>query len=697
MSNKCTAVGNELAVDADGDGAYGDNEGYIYPGAPNVVKCEEYMPPQNKQVCKSPAGCPPDSADDVKYYVSDSYVSFLQAQCERSQSVMKLFVAAGVLTIFSGIFWFYWTHTEFSDNVPVIENCGSVSQALAIVALVCVIFSAISYYQGRAPPSNIMGSFVNCAAMSTQEYYLNGLEPQDKCYVTNSSCDPFDYQTGKYFKSGSNAVGTCTYASDELVGVACGDATKGATDIQTTPTTDCEAVDCSFGPLSIVDGPNYKSSCCQARRKCCGDTASCALSSVCQWNETYIKDGNTQSNVCFNKYADESFACNDVQKKAFELQLRRDGVCFSNTFNSKNLEIEGGATPGDSDKCRANRKNQLIEAALVYAAATGDANLQTLTRDILTSNLPECMVQQYHTDCFTDCMDKSQANCPATAPFPGAPGNCTVVGNDCVPNKSLYTDDKVKKARPMEFCESLYDGTSQETIDASKTACLGQDTCYWASVFGKDRCLSKACAGAPGNPYHGAYGYQPLLSPPCYAGDSLNNNYVPATFKVCKFPSKGCTPSGQTALCRTTTDAKTNGYYYSPTNAGVFNPGPAFSIAECKVAPVGNCTQFDTLSGLPCVLVKGSNGSPTCTSVYAACPDGSDMKTQYNRDKDIQKGIKAASDANSFCTTDQSGTFRVPLAYDLYICDIFFGIGIGLSVIFSIILIISQPLFKYNE
>lgn len=691
LSSGCLSVPNELAADANGDGVYGDDKGFIYPGAPNVIKCDTYIPPSAAtEVCKSVIGCP--STSSLKYQENNVYSAYLYDRCSRQKTGQYIFVISGVLLIFSSITWLLWTKYEKNDVRKSVQSCGIIGQILTMLAFVFTVFAVSSFYSS-GPATNILGDYMDCSAASTKDYYIGSLVPVDRCLVLDKNCDPYDFGKESGYFGPSSKLGTCEYVNPEIFTVRCETASDGLGDLKSVAVGDCEDVDCRY--VSKPYGSSYTSKCCIARRRCCGDDAECETSDICQWNSTYVKNGNSQSNVCFNRFTDEATECNENQRKAFEAKLRNGGKCFSPVKPPiLEDEIDGSNPSGTSELCRPNRKQQLIEAAVYYATNSQDENLKTLTRKIVEDNTHECMVRQIFTSCYTDCMGKPALSCANTLPFPGAPNNCTLTGTVCVPNKNSYTDPAVQQARPIEYCESLYDGTSDTTIAASKTACLATNECYWANVFGSERCLSKSCPGVPGNVAHGAYGYQPSQNPPCFAGDYQSNDHVSSEFKVCQFPEKGCTLTQQTALCETET-ALSGSYYYTPSNLGKFNPGPAFNIAECKVAPISNCTQIDTLSGINCVLVKGSDGNPACTSQYAPCTDGSNVKNQYYRDLGIIKESQASSDRPNSCYNDKSGQIFAPLVYDLYLCRVFFTIGTVFAFITLPIFILIQPIFLY--
>jgi hypothetical protein len=661
-SSSCRIFPNQLKQDGQGTGQYGDAKGFTYPGAPNQVVCGQYMAPSSTEVCAGPNGCP--NTDAIKYQGNDVYLAILYAQCTEAQAARPMLIASGVIVLSTALLAAVWLY--FVKKADVLANpIGYVLNSLSIISFFFV--TVASFYFFSATGIYYLNSLMNCAAMSSAEYYSASAIPNTDCFVTNATCDPFDFTNGGYFTG--DTVGMCTYQTDQFKNIVCSDASANApSTVASTPITSCDAIDCYFDEPLV--GALYTSECCQYRRKCCGNEATCT--DVCQWSNTTLTLTQTGAkigeNVCYNQDEQNIHACNNNQSTAFNENLRSTGICFPTTYGlAADLQTVSGPQ-ATSAKCRSNDMNRLIEAGTHFGSTTQDSDLSKITRALITANLPQCLVQQYFPGCGTPCLGHAAAGCSEISPGVGAPANCTFVDTVCKPVTADYSTAALQAERPAEYCESLYDGTSAATITSSQTACLASSLCFWANValLGGGRCFAKACSASLTTSH---VGYAPTLTPPCVAITSkTTSGFIPPTVQICEFPDKGCTIATELPVCSLSRSFDA-GYYYND-GPDTFSPGTVFDLSVCSILSAANCTAPAILSPT-CVLIQGAT-APQCVSVYTQCPSGQITNT-YNVDvAEAQRDTTNGDLGGANCYTDINGNFISPIHYQLYLIQVFY-------------------------
>jgi hypothetical protein len=700
LSNTCILRPSQLSQDAQGTGQYGDEKGFVFPGAPPVQDCSPYIQPTNTETCLNPGGCPsdPNTQDSTMYHSNAAYNARLLQQCLLTQPGRDLFIGVGVLAVATGFIYVAWVVLSLRAS-PRAGTFGTLLSTLAGVSFALIVMSATVFFQA-SPAASISNTQMDCASLPAKQIFsgssvvpVTALLPAGNttaptCFVSNSSCDPYDLFAG--FKTNNEVVGTCTYISPELMSVDCAAATRGLAPAQLGDVNICQDVDCFHNVNSPPSGAHYTSICCQARRKCCGDSATCTGASTCQWNAT-TTDGLT--NQCLNRAVATSFPCNAKQSEAFNNRLRRSGICFPPAlypFVPTELKLAGSGINTVSPQCTADEKSRLEAAVKYYYATTPDPTLNVT--GFSKSSLSDCLVLQYpaglNSGCRTACF--GAVNCTQTIPMVGAPGNCTTVNTLCVPDPALYKDAAVKTAHPQEYCESMNDGT-----EAVMAKCVADPLCMYVGIgFGVNACVAKDC---PGNAATSYYGYQSTQNPPCFAGDMTQNGWVPPNFKVCAVPGKGCKASESQALCDTLDWAQyriSNAnpkFYFTPSNVNSFQPGVGFVMAECAGTALANCTQRVTtsLGGRACVVIGDKDKKPVCTSPYQPC-QGNTLN-QYNTNLGGLKAISAISEATALCRTNSDGTPTIPLANQLYISYAFYALGTTLTLVGLLVFMFMFP------
>src|SRR5690606_1901990 len=101
----CRIIQNELKEDANGDGKFGDDQGFVFPGAKPVIDCSEFNALQ-AEICTGPNGCPTD--DSIKYHANAAYASMLKGQCESLQTSRNGIIVNAVVLIVASLVAIFW-------------------------------------------------------------------------------------------------------------------------------------------------------------------------------------------------------------------------------------------------------------------------------------------------------------------------------------------------------------------------------------------------------------------------------------------------------------------------------------------------------------------------------------------------------------------------------------------------------------
>ena len=686
ISNQCRTVASERARDANGDGLYGDEQGYTYPATPNQLICGEHIAPSGSEHCmgeSAGAGCP--SSFPYRYIANGKVRERETNRLFQRQPALYAGIMGAAPVAIVSLLWFYWTMLARRES-PRATGVGMLTSnltasALALIAYACVIYFSAGYANPALLPVQEM---VDCAAAENVNFYSSSAVRASECRVKNATCLPYDFETSNYFQDSAapNVVGTCEYVSGELLTINCeGASLKG--DKSVVADAKCTPEMCQFSGEPY--GEQHTSECCQARRNCCSsNSASCGASDVCQWRNRTVAETQDDAYVCFNRIREETFECNDEQRRAFETRLRSNGMCMPSSLatsqDSKTVAtgLYGSVSPSSGHpECQADRKERFVAAADFYYTTHDVPAFNMLTGDAIRAWLPECLVRTTYTGCTSSCWGVSEGNCPSTIPIIGAPRNCTwnAASAACIPNPEAYpaTEPDVIKQHPLEYCESLHVSADPEE---NLAACVATRHCMWDAAA--ERCRGRSCP-RQSNQYTG---YQVEQSPPCLARDTLPSGALDPSdndvnFKVCTLPEFGCTPAGNSAYCTVHTAAESTFYYRSSASGG-FRAGPLMrTFFECPLLNVTDCTS--TAGVADCVVLGDENGEPRCASAYEACPDGPVKDYgQHVMNRNAQQEVLAATPIG--CRTDKNGRWVTPVAYQLYLSYWAWVLGLALCI-----------------
>ena len=599
LSNRCILRASEMAADGNGDGTYGDSEGFVYPGTPQELVCEDWVQPGAGEVAKPPyltATIPDDS--EFTYHANKAHADYFYQQCRRSQTGRDVFIGTGVLLLVLGILWPVYLNFEMGDK-PQAATLGPLLVSLSGLGLALSVSSAYMFFS-FSPATTVAASasFLHCASMTDAEYF-SGMgtvvaEGGEECRVTNASCNPFDF-TDNFF-SATNSVGECVYVNPTHLKVKCSeikeDLIGGASHSES-----CEAEDCQYA--SQPYGANYLSECCQKRRLCCGNDADCT-GVACRWrNTTYpVAEDGEQKNQCYNYIKAESFECNGDQRRAWDMRLRSNGKCWDGSVYKTGQQTQdyAGSSASSIERCQVDNKERMKLAARVYYrdAPFLDENLRALASDDVLNNVPSCLVRTISNNCQTACWSTGETSCPNTEPYAdgGAPSNCTWVDtvSRCLPKNDAYTEE-LRAKRPTEYCESIMGLSDTEEVNILDCEAAAEH-CVWTN----GRCRARSCPG-----YQGNTGYQTANSPPCVPSPSTNNAND-RNFRVCEDASKGCTPVRNSAYCSIAGGDLTANWYYGASPPPLpeidYREGVVFPYIKCPFyASVENCTT----GWVPCI------------------------------------------------------------------------------------------------